>query len=91
MLTAAEVETIANLRAMETGQKRILLDIFDGEDGFILLLGLILVGLTALACFYCHVYDPLKQWCIKTYIWLKGGPKDKRPQPPERTPPPEVR
>ena len=79
--------------AMENGQRRALLTILGvAEDGgsFVLLMGLVLVGLAALACFYCKVYDPVKVCCIKLYHRYKRGPRDEQAPPPERSPPPEV-
>ncbi|CAM9672771.1 unnamed protein product [Ascophyllum nodosum] len=77
---------------MENGQRRALLTILGvAEDGgsFVLLMGLVLVGLAALACFYCKVYDPVKVCCIKLYHRYKRGPRDEQAPPPERSPPPE--
>lgn len=82
-----------NFRAMEAGQRRLLIEILGVEEGdgaLALILGLILLGLTVLACLYCKVYDPIMKWCYKIYVWLRGESKEKPPPPPERPPPPEV-
>lgn len=62
------------------------------DDGlYVLIAGIVLIGLTVLACCYCKVYDPIKHWCIKSYKkWCTRKPRAPRPPRPGAPPTPEV-
>ncbi len=73
---------------------RTLIEVFgvgEEEGVYVLIAGMILVGLTVIACCYCKVYDPLKTWYIKTYKRCCTK-KPKAPKPPAEEAPgtPEV-
>lgn len=51
-------------------QHRTLIEVFGvgEEDGvYVLIAGMVLIGLTVIACCYCKVYDPCKTCYIKMY------------------------
>ena len=65
----------------------------DEDSGlYVLIAGIVLLGLTFLACVYCKVYDPIKLWCIKMHkkhcTKKPKEPAAKRPGTPST---PEVR
>lgn len=76
-------------------ERRALFELFgvSEDDGvYVLIAGLILGGLTFTACCYCKVYDPLRNWCIKTYNrCCKKQPKAAARPPPEAEMTPEVK
>lgn len=65
----------------------------DEDSGlYVLVAGIVLLGLTFLACFYCKVYDPIKLWCIKMHKkHCTKKPKAVAAVPPGTPPTPEVK
>lgn len=65
----------------------------DEDSGlYILVAGIVLLGLTFMACFYCKVYDPIKLWCIKMHKkHCTKKPKAEAAQAPGTPPTPEVK
>lgn len=62
----------------------------DEDDGaYVLIIGIIFMGIMVIGCCYCKVYDPTKIWCAKKYKrYCTRRPKaPKQPRPP--TPPAE--
>ncbi|CAM9389798.1 unnamed protein product [Pylaiella littoralis] len=76
-------------------QQRSLLELFtvSEDDGvYVLIAGLVLVGLTVIACCYCNVYDPLRLWTIKkAKQYCTKKPKAPPPPPPDPPMTPERR
>ncbi|CAN0437886.1 unnamed protein product [Ectocarpus sp. 12 AP-2014] len=68
-------------------ERRALFDVLgvsEDDGAYVLIAGLILAGLTFMACCYCKVYDPLRKWSIKTYNrCCKKQPNAAAPPPPE--------
>lgn len=67
-----------------------LFGIQDDDGGYVAVIGLILLCIAVLGCFYCKVYDPIKLWCQKKYKrWCVRGPRAVPPPPPGAEIPPE--
>lgn len=77
----------------EDDQQRVLavFGVSEDDGALVLILGIVLLCLTVLACCYCKVYDPLKLWSIAAYNkYCKKRPKEDDAPPPGARPPAEV-
>lgn len=65
--------------------QRSLFEVFgvtEDDGAYVVFIGLLLVGIAVLACFYCKIYDPTRIWCTKK--WKKWCSKKERDAPPPR-------
>lgn len=63
----------------------------EDSGSYVIVIGLILVGIAVLACCYCKVYDPAKLYTIKCCKkFCSKKPRLKPPPPPEVQTPEEV-
>lgn len=76
-------------------QRRVLaswLGVDEDSGLYVLIAGVVLLGLTFLSCCYCKVYDPIKLWCIKYHKkHCTKKPKAAVAKRPGTPPTPEVR
>lgn len=66
-------------------QRALIFGVQEDEGAYVVVVGIIFVGIAVLGCAYCRVYDPLKLWCWKKL--QKCLEKKPRPDgPPPRGP-----
>lgn len=66
-----------------------VLGVEEDDGAYVLIIGIIFMGIMVIGCCYCKVYDPTKAWCAKKYKrYCTRRPKAPK-QPPPRTPPAE--